>query len=146
MGIVVLCGLVAAVACSAVRTQPDIPKTQQVDGTWQITKIQGQKAQQYLDQPRPELVFTETQQDDNGVYGRLGGSDGCNRLLGEFRFMPKSGLQFSYLGSTRMLCPQGDAQATAIANALNDTMSWRMARKKLELMRDDGSVVLELIR
>ena len=79
---------------------------------WKLVELNGKPAEAYDNQPEPYLLF-----DPEGAQGRISGSDGCNRLIGSYT-LQGGRIGFSQLGSTMMLCPKGDAQARALAQAL----------------------------
>ena len=68
--------------------------------------------------------------------GRIGGSDGCNRILGSYERKGDS-VRFLGLGATMMLCPEGMEQASACARALHEANAWRLTENRLELYDGD---------
>ena len=114
-----------AVAPGAVVAVPELAGTR-----WLLTEVGGQPAATYPGQPEAHLLFTPS---GNGM-GRISGSDGCNNLVGSYT-LNGTILAFDHMGSTMRLCPQGDAQARALASALGRTTSLRLEGNRLELMR-----------
>ena len=80
---------------------------------WRLREIFGQPARAYNNQEEPHLVFMP----EDANKGRIGGSDGCNRILGSYERKGDS-VRFLGLGATMMLCPEGMEQASACARAL----------------------------
>lgn len=102
---------------------------------WRLSEVFGQPARAYDNQQEPHLVFMP----EDANRGRIGGSDGCNRILGAYERKGDS-VRFSGLGATMMLCPEGEEQANAYARALHEANAWRLTEDRLELR--DGDRVL----
>ena len=95
------------------RVMDAAPVTDGLAGTrWKLVELNGKPAEVYDNQPEPHLLFNP-----EGAQGRISGSDGCNSLIGSYTLQGDR-IGFSQLGSTMMLCPKGDAQARALAQAL----------------------------
>lgn len=94
---------------------------------WKLVELNGKPAEAYDNQPEPYLLF-----DPEGAQGRISGSDGCNRLIGSYT-LQGGRIGFSQLGSTMMLCPKGDAQARALAQALAGATSVSRSGDTLDL-------------
>ena len=96
---------------------------------WRLMELQGRPAEYYEDQAIPQLVFMP----ESDTQGRIGGADGCNRLLGGYTLQGNNGITFTHLGSTKMLCPQGDAQARLMLESLARAAQWYIRGDRLEL-------------
>lgn len=95
---------------------------------WKLAELFGQPARVFADQTEPHLTFLPEGADK----GRIGGSDGCNRLLGRYERQGNA-IRFLDLGATMMLCPDGAEQASAYARALHEADAWRLTGERLEL-------------
>jgi uncharacterized lipoprotein YbaY/heat shock protein HslJ len=73
---------------------------------------------------------------------RLTGSGGCNRVSGPYR-LGRSTLHFGPLISTKMACPGTETEA-AFFRALGATRSYRIRGRALELLDDQGRMLLLL--
>ena len=94
---------------------------------WKLVELNGKPAEVYDNQPEPHLLFNP-----EGAQGRISGSDGCNSLIGSYTLQGDR-IGFSQLGSTMMLCPKGDAQARALAQALAGATSVSHSGDTLDL-------------
>ena len=90
-------------------------------------ELNGKPTEVYDNQPEPYLLFNP-----EGAQGRISGSDGCNSLIGSYTLQGDR-IGFSQLGSTMMLCPKGDAQARALAQALSGATSVSHSGDTLDL-------------
>ncbi len=111
-----------------------------VNKYWALSSLYGKPVQKFADQPEPHLLFTP---EPDGTI-RVAGSDGCNRLVGTCRIMQES-IRFSHMGSTMMLCPFGEEQARAFAQALAQTTGWRFEnpeKTRLELLNSASSLLV----
>lgn len=116
-----------AVAGPVAAQQPGFPPDP--GGSWQVVELDGVAIE-----PADEVVLVLEK-------GRVGGSNGCNRLTGSYSLMP--GFSFGPLGSTRMAChgrrAEVEAAFTAAVSRIND---WRLAEDgSLELLRDARPVL-----
>jgi heat shock protein HslJ len=78
----------------------------------------------------------------NAEAHRLGGSGGCNGILGKYELAGDQ-LTFHGVGATRMACKEGMETEKAFLDALNATRSWKMTERKLELVDGEGRTVAE---
>lgn len=99
---------------------------------WRLVELFGQPARVFADQPEPHLTFLP----EGAGKGRIGGSDGCNHILGRYERKGEA-VRFSGLGATMMLCPDGAEQASAYAKALREANAWRLTERRLELYQGD---------
>lgn len=120
-----------AVAGPVAAEQPAPPPVLPPDpgGSWQVVELEGLPVG-----PADEVSLVLEK-------GRVGGSNGCNRLTGSYSLMP--GFSFGPLGSTRMACHgrRGELEAafTAAVAQVND---WRLAEDgSLELLHDARPVL-----
>lgn len=104
---------------------------------WQAVSIYGKTVEVFPDQDTPHLVFFETTDSTS----RVGGSDGCNRLIGSAQFNANA-LTFPPMGSTMMLCGFGAEQSAAFTKALAETTARRMAAGNMELLVGDVPVMV----
>lgn len=85
---------------------------------------------------------------DIAADGRVSGSGGCNRIVGQAR-IEGSTIAFSQMASTRMACPPAvmDQEARFLA-ALGQASRWRIdeLRRKLFLEDATGKVLVVLAR
>lgn len=110
------------------RVMDTAPVTDGLAGTrWKLVELNGKPAEVYDNQPEPHLLFNP-----EGAQGRISGSDGCNSLIGSYTLQGDR-IGFSQLGSTMMLCPKGDAQARALAQALAGATSVSHSGDTLDL-------------
>jgi copper homeostasis protein (lipoprotein) len=71
--------------------------------------------------------------------GKLGGSDGCNRILGSYE-LEGDRIRFGKLGSTLMACPDA-VRDREFADALAKASTIRLVDTRLELRSQDGEVL-----
>lgn len=75
--------------------------------------------------------------------GRLAGSDGCQRLLGEYR-LAGTQLAFTVRAASAATCTEGAEPAEALRAALARTYSWRREGELLILLDEAGSELARL--
>jgi len=78
----------------------------------------------------------------NSEAHRVGGSGGCNGILGKYELEGDS-LTFKGVAMTRMACKQGMETEQAFLTALNQVGSWKITGRKLELLDGEGRTVAE---
>ena len=66
----------------------------------------------------------------------LGGRGACNSLLGQYATGEKMALQFSALGSTKMLCPDNEALEMQLIGVLSQTTHYDIDGDMLMLMQN----------
>jgi copper homeostasis protein (lipoprotein) len=76
----------------------------------------------------------------NAQTRRVGGSGGCNRLMGGYE-LKGDALTFSQMAATRMACPQGMDTEKAFLDALGQVKKWKIAGQHLELFDAAGKLV-----
>ena len=67
-----------------------------------------------------------------GGTGRVGGSDGCNRIIGSYT-LSGDGIKFGALAGTQMACPDTADTERGLRKALSDAARWSVAGDRLEL-------------
>ena len=68
--------------------------------------------------------------------GALGGRGACNSLLGQYATGEKYVLQFSALGSTKMLCPENENLEVQLIMVLSETTHYDIDYDMLMLMQN----------
>lgn len=89
------------------RESPGDPTYVLTGGAWTIVSIRtGEDPATVTDSPGdgPELSFAEELRDVEGSSGRLFGSTGCNRVLGNYRAKEAGGIRISGVATTRKAC------------------------------------------
>lgn len=101
---------------------------------WKLTQIEDKPVTAADQQQEANLVFhTEG--------GRVTGSGGCNRLTGGYTVAGES-LRFGGVASTRMACMRGMETETNFLAALERVRSWKIASRQLELLDEEGKMLL----
>nr|WP_299243378.1 META domain-containing protein [uncultured Halomonas sp.] len=85
-----------------------------------------------------DKAYFELQPEGNGL--RLGGSDGCNRLMGEVTLGEGRRIAISELASSRMACP-GQAQSAQVSQLLSQAHRYLIDHDRLVLMGQNGHVL-----
>ena len=99
------------------------PETMPLEGTvWQAVVVGDRKVPLFAT-PGPYLVFERT--------GRVSGSDGCNRLVGDFG-VDKDAVTFALVESTHMMCVDLHTVARMFGRALNNTRRLAIVGNQLE--------------
>lgn len=80
-----------------------------------------------------------------GNDGNVSGNSGCNSFHGRYGG-DGSGLTFSNMGWTRMLCPDAPTMSveTAIQSALAGTRSFTIVERTLHILGADGAILARL--
>lgn len=106
-----------------------------LEGTyWKLTRLRGQPVTVAAGGREPHLVFQAGEK-------RFAGSGGCNRLIGSYR-LDGATLELGQAASTMMACAEGMATEHAFTTALAEVRGWKITGEQLELLADDGSVLL----
>lgn len=100
---------------------------------WQLVQLGGEKITPEADR------FTLTLQSEES---RLVGKGDCNQLTGVYAASESRALNFTQLGSTRMLCPNAELEARFVA-ALEQTTHYDMDGAML-LLLSNGDLVAVL--
>ncbi|MBE6194534.1 MAG: META domain-containing protein [Rikenellaceae bacterium] len=119
--------MVAALAvgcCSACRMR--VKNAKPLEGTvWHLVKMGGESLT--LPADSFNIILNE-----NG----LGGRGACNSLLGQYATGEKMALQFSALGSTKMLCPENEPLEMKMLQVLSETTHYDIDYDMLMLMKN----------
>jgi len=108
-------------------------KAQLQDTYWELTHLGEDPIKLEEQQKAPNIVLQSEQQ-------RLGGSDGCNRLMGGYE-LEDGKLSFGQMASTMMACAYGMETADAFRKALSLVKSWKIDGERLELFDAAGKPV-----
>jgi heat shock protein HslJ len=71
---------------------------------------------------------------------RVGGSGGCNRLMGSYQ-LKGDALTFGRMAGTLMACPQGMDTERAFLDALGQVRRWKIIGQHLELFDSAGKLL-----
>ena len=77
--------------------------------------------------------------------GRVAGSDGCNRLVGGFT-LDGDRIRFLPLAASRASCPAMKGRDADFQRAVAETAQWRISGSGLQLLAEDGRLLLRLER
>jgi putative lipoprotein len=72
-----------------------------------------------------------------GGTGRVGGSDGCNRIIGSY-VLTGDGIKFGALAGTQMACPNTADTERGLRKALSGATRWSIVGDRLELLDSTG--------
>ena len=97
---------------------------------WKLTRLGDQPVQVAAGQGEPHMILQSESH-------RVGGSGGCNRLIGGYELEGER-LTFGRLATTRMACPQGMETEDAFLGALEKVKTWRILGQHLELYDPAG--------
>lgn len=125
---------VVLVACTNVRTEPEVLSMTIQDTEWRLVKLLDVEM---LDQDNlmrhPTLVFLPD--------GRVAGSDGCNRLMGGYHEQGQE-LHFTQLASTLMACVEGMETADKFNQLITEVRRYHLSEGVLELFSDSGDLLM----
>lgn len=100
---------------------------------WSLLELDGKPIVVGAEANAPSLEF-------NGAKKSAYGFGGCNRFFGSYELGKHKALSFGPLGSTRMLCPNGDNQEQAYLTVLQKVTRYDIHGSKLLLYADDSVV------
>ena len=140
----IMCLMLNLAACGA--RSADIPVEEKIEGSWLVASIGGTPVQIFALQEAPALFFDVGTLKQGKLTGRLGGSDGCNRLMGHYTFAQEETLTFGPIGSTRRACMEGGEQATRMAQALDAVRTWRWDGQNMVLQDSNKQPLMVLKR
>lgn len=103
------------------------------DTYWRLTQLNGAPVVVPEHAREPHIVL-------HSADSRVGGSGGCNRLLGGY-VLEGERITFTKMASTMMACPEGMEQERAFAEALGRARSWKLIGAQLELYDEAGKVI-----
>jgi putative lipoprotein len=103
---------------------------------WKLEEIAGKAVSPAEQQREAHLIFSMQG-------GRVSGSGGCNRLAGSYEASGAS-LQLRGIASTRMACTRGMEAESRFLGALEQVRRWKISGRELQLLGNDGKVLLRL--
>ena len=77
--------------------------------------------------------------------GRVAGGDGCNRLVGSYT-LDGDRIRFLPLAASRMSCSAMNGRDADFQRAVMETAQWRISGSELQLLAEDGRLLLLLER
>ena len=77
--------------------------------------------------------------------GRVAGSDGCNRLVSSYT-LDGDRIRFLPLAASRMSCSAMNGRDVDFQRAVMETAQWRISGSGLQLLAEDGRLLLLLER
>ncbi len=96
---------------------------------WKLTWVEGSRVEGMS--PRPAFIML------NPVSQRMGGSDGCNTLLGAYE-LDGDHLRFKGIARTLMACAAGTDARGKLVDALEKVREWKISGDELELQDESG--------
>ncbi len=105
---------------------------------WKVVRLGDQPVTGKYRPNEPHLVF-----DPEGVTGRVAGAGGCNRLVGGYT-REGNAIGFDRMAGTRMACAEGMDTEQALQQALQDATTWRSNGAMLELLDDEGQLLVRM--
>jgi heat shock protein HslJ len=96
---------------------------------WKATELDGK--------PVPAAQSTREVHIILGGSGRVGGSDGCNRIIGSYT-LTGDGIKFGALAGTQMACPDTADTERGLRKALSGAARWSIAGDRLDLLDATG--------
>jgi heat shock protein HslJ/quercetin dioxygenase-like cupin family protein len=121
-----LVALLAMAIDAAAQETPASPPL--LETTWVVVELAGVPVPLTPAERQPSLRFL--------AGGRVGGSDGCNRISAPYT-LRGARITFGELITTRMACPGTESLAGRFAAALKGTVGWRLAGQRLQLYGAD---------
>jgi heat shock protein HslJ len=100
---------------------------------WKLTRLGDTAVTVASQQREPHVIL-------NSESRRVGGSGGCNRLIGNYE-LHGDRLAFGQMASTRMACLEGSATEQAFLEALQHVHTWKITGQHLELFDAAGTLV-----
>lgn len=102
-------------------------------GGWTLIRLGDDAVPTGPHDPEPNIEF-------NSKEHRVGGSGGCNRLMGTYELDGQS-IRFSKMATTRMACEKGmDLEKNFLA-ALDAVRTWKLEDNHLDLFAEDGKLL-----
>ncbi len=96
---------------------------------WKLTWVEGNRVEGAS--PRPAFIML------NPESHRIGGSDGCNSLLGTYE-LNGDHLRFPGTARTLMACATGADAGGKLVDALEKVRQWKISGDELELRDESG--------
>jgi copper homeostasis protein (lipoprotein) len=103
---------------------------------WKLTRLGDTPVTVASQQREPHFIL-------NPKSRRVGGSGGCNRLMGSYE-LNGDRLTFGQMAGTMMACPEGMDTEKAFLQALGQVKQWKIAGQHLELFDAAGKLVAAL--
>lgn len=100
---------------------------------WKLTRLGDTPVTVASRQREPHIIL-------NPESRRVGGSGGCNRLVGSYELQGDR-LTFGQMAGTRMACPEGGDTEPAFLEALRQVSKWKITGQHLELFDGAGTLV-----
>jgi copper homeostasis protein (lipoprotein) len=100
---------------------------------WKLTRLGGTPVTVASRQREPHVILKPESR-------RVGGSGGCNRLVGSYELQGDR-LTFGQMAGTRMACPEGSDTEQAFLEALRHVHTWKITGQHLELFDAAGTPV-----
>ena len=103
---------------------------------WKLVQL-GETNVEVTSEQQTERHFTLHSND-----GRIAGFSGCNRFFGQFNTkaitVAAGNLQFSFLGTTQMACPDAKLNEQSVLNVFANTTAYKITAESLALFNQDG--------
>lgn len=126
----------AEMASSSVTAPPSVMENSNevalLNTYWKLIQLNNNDVTVVDNQREPHLVFA--------AENRVSGSDGCNRLMGNYT-LTEDKLELSQMAGTKMACMEGMEQAQAFTEALGKVASFSLLGNELEF-RDAGNLLI----
>lgn len=120
-------------------------KSVDISGEWNVVSVKGEQVE-----GNPYIGFDLAE-------GRIYGNAGCNRIMGEFNYVPNlynpkknnedsitlGHIDFINVGATRMMCPDMETEQKVL-EALNEVAGYQASSAGVELTDKDGNVLMSL--
>jgi copper homeostasis protein (lipoprotein) len=100
---------------------------------WKLTRLGDAPVTVASQQREPHFIL-------NAETRRVGGSGGCNRLVGSYE-VHGDRLTFGQMAGTMMACPEGNDTEQAFLETLRHVHTWKIVRQHLELFDAAGTLV-----
>jgi len=108
--------------------------TERLENTyWKLTRLGNDAVIVGVKQREPHVIL-------NPETRRVGGSGGCNRLVGGYT-LDGDKLTFSQMAGTMMACPDGMDTEKSFLAALREGKQWKIVGQDLELFDAAGTLV-----
>ena len=96
---------------------------------WKATELDGKPVSAAQSTRKVHIIL--------GGSGRVGGSDGCNRIVGSYT-LTGDGIKFGALAGTQMACPDSADTERGLRKALSGAARWSIAGDRLDLLDATG--------
>ncbi len=126
--LVFFCSLLLFVACGTqtTTTQQSNSQSPEIENThWTLVEFDGK--------PVPESIVGKVYIELNSKENRFSGSNGCNRIMGEYKITNGTQVSFSKVASTRMACSNKDWNEFEFNKVLETANNFTISGNKLML-------------